>query len=599
MYNNTNVYIFIFTLVLISIYFFYFNEPDQKPGSSSTDSSSQSTPIKSNIDKSIDQLIGERLNVDDVDFSSLDLEEVSMADLQKRIDELQTQLDQLEPPDTNGIEYFEAKQRPNTDVKEFVKDKIKTRIAKLNELKSTAPDVHATWATFTNEFDDYVRNIETTSMYEPPVLTQDRKQQLDVFDHIANSNIFFTFTNYDGGEDIRIIVQYLDVFLSSNIHLLKYIIDITTENEIQPFINELETLGSYASTEFSQKQIINIVLYLSALVEQCIFDLDNCKNEIMTTIDPKELSRSIFENMIFALMSFYHMNMDNLNEFLKTMNPNISTNRLLSESDLSNMRHDFLKSKMSPINYDVDDEHKISSHIQNAPINIVFFRFFHYVLGFSDNSGMFIRLAALFDGLLEAILEIMLSMNEQDCYTWFESRMCEAVSSQMFDLMMEIVCMLFKDTSLYITQTISFLTDTIDDCIRSKFSRNQSINDMNSEMTQCIVNAIFSKYIEININGETVTFTLPQLITYIILLMYKNIEDFVKEANMLFEKPPVLFDEDFVPSTDIKVYKYIMNTYLNQTKQYLNIQDSAYYLNGNIDAFTSVILQFVNSNELS
>ena len=215
----------------------------------------------------------------------------------------------------------------------------------------------------------------------------------------------------------------------------------------------------------------------------------------MPTIDPKELSRSTFENMIFALMSFYHMNMNNLNEFLKYMNPNISTNRLLSESDLSNMRREFLKSKMSPTNYNVDDEHKISSHIQDAPINIVFFRFFHYALGFSDNSGMFIRLAALFDGLLETILEIMLSLNEQDCYTWFESELCQAVSSQMFDLMMEIVCMLFKDTSVYITRTISFLTDTIDNCIRSNISRNQSINDMKSEITQCIVDAIFSKYI--------------------------------------------------------------------------------------------------------
>ena len=58
---------------------------------------------------------------------------------------------------------------------------------------------------------------------------------------------------------------------------------------------------------------------------------------------------------------------------------------------------------------------------------------------------------------------------------------------------------------------------------------------------------------------------------------------------MLFTEPPLLFDEHFVPSTDINVYKYFIYTYLNQAKQRFNIQNSAYYLNGKIDAFTSVI----------
>lgn len=571
---------FMFIVVVIVVYLYFLSDDTKKKNSGNGSSIGSQSTI---LDQSIEDIVNSYLRGEQTDLSQLQLDEVSSTELRRMIEELQAEIERLEREymTANTIEFMEVDQ--DTDVKNVVIRGLEQRVSDLeqleNELENTNAADHETWYAFSKLYDPYGIHIENIDLYNPPSMEDAEKGQLSLFGYIANSDTFLQFTNYDGGSDIRYIVQYLDLVISDGSDLFKYILDLTSENQFDTMIGEIEKVSSSSSTENAQKQLLEIVFYLSVMFEQCVIDIENCKTQIIDQIDPKHLSNALYHNLIFALFTFYKFNLDNVNAFVQYLNPNAN---LLTESILTRMRGQYVNAKMSPTIFDTDN--KITNHLDGAPINIVFFRFMHYLMGFTDNSGLFIRLAALFDGLLESIIQLMLSLDARDCEIWFGSALCGAISSQMFDMIMELLCMLFKNTSEYITKTIKFLMDTINACAPDSISKDRSPNMVRNEIKACIGDQLNSGVLTVS----DVDYTMIQALTKIHLVMYNNLETFAASAPDYQEDPP-LMDQDGIPSTDINIYKYYLSSILDWAMQTHGLQSSSYYEN-NLEGFTEMIM---------
>ena len=574
MSNSTMMFIFIVVVIVVYMYFLS-DDTKQKNSGNGSSIENQSTIL----DQSIEDIVNSYLRGEQTDLSNLNLDEVSSTELRRKIEELKAEIARLktETMTADTIEFMEVDQ--DTDVKNVVIRGLEQRVSDLEQLENVSAADYETWDAFSQLYDSYGTHIENIDLYNPPSMEDAEQGQLSLFGYIANSDIFIRFTTYNGGSDIRYIVQYLDLVISDGSDLFKYMLDLTSENQFDTMIGEIEKVSSSSSTENAQKQLLEIVFYLSALTEQCVLDIENCKTQIIDQIDPKYLSNTIYHNTIFALLTFYQFNLDNVNAFVQYLNPNVN---LLTESILTTLRSSYVNAKMSPTIFDTDN--KITNHLDGAPINIVFFRFIHYVMGFSDNSGLFIRLAALFDGLLESIIQLMLSLDARDCEIWFGSALCGAISSQMFDMIMELLCMLFENTSEYITKTIKFLMDTINSCVPDSISKDSSPNMVRNEIKACMGDQLNSGVLSVS----GVDYTLIQVLTKIHLVVYKNLETFAASAPNYQEDPP-LMDQDGIPSTDINIYKYYLSLVLDWMEQTHGLQSSSYYEN-NLEDFTEMIM---------